>query len=151
MEASPTIRPSHRVEISSRMQYLEVTSKIKIEVRNNEHIDHVHYYTTSYIGSAFFTLPINVQGLTGSIPVFHEPTCYPEDAPIDLIITTYGSVLFGVRRHGCIITMSNEQIMLRGGGTVGGPLGLMSSHRLALGGISAGLAVLGLDYKTFNP
>jgi hypothetical protein len=127
MDAPPPIRPSHRVEISSRMRYMKVTSNTKIEIHNDEHTKNVHHYTPE-IESAFFALPIHVQRLTGSIPTLHEPAGYQEDEPIGLIFITDGLVLFGVGYHGWITAVSDEQIILRGGGPDDGPAELMSSY-----------------------
>jgi hypothetical protein len=62
---------------------------------------------------------------------------------VDLIIATDGSVLSGVGCHSWLIAMETEDILLAGGGPDNGPGRYMTSYRSELGGIIAGLALLG--------
>jgi hypothetical protein len=72
---------------------------------------------------------------------------------VDLIIATDGSVLSGVGCHSWLIAMETEDILLAGGGPDNGPGRYMTSYRSELGGIIAGLAVLGtlLRYLIIAP
>jgi hypothetical protein len=62
---------------------------------------------------------------------------------VDLIIATDISVLFGVGYHSWILATEMEGILLSGVGPDNGPGKYMTSYRSELGGIIAGLAVLG--------
>ena len=62
---------------------------------------------------------------------------------MDIIIATYGSVLFGFGYHRWLIATKTETILLAGVGAYDGPQNLMTSYRSELGGITAGLGVLG--------
>jgi ribonuclease HI len=61
----------------------------------------------------------------------------------DLILATDGSVLFRVGYHSWVIATSEEEVLLTGGGPDDGDPLLMTPYRLELGGLAAGLAVLG--------
>jgi hypothetical protein len=65
------------------------------------------------------------------------------DKPVDMTIATNGSVLFGVGYHGWVRAKKEETILHRGGGQDDGIQSLMTSYRSELGGLVAGLAVLG--------
>jgi hypothetical protein len=69
------------------------------------------------------------------------------DEPVELIIATDGSVLSGVGYHGWVLTTKDETILLRGGGPDEGIQSLMTSYRSELGGLVAGLAVLGTLFR----
>jgi hypothetical protein len=75
-----------------------------------------------------------MQRLTGDIPEL--PTTIPFDfeEPADLIIATYGPVLFGVGYYGWVLATKEETILLRGGGPDDGIQSLMTSYRSELGG-----------------
>jgi hypothetical protein len=62
---------------------------------------------------------------------------------VDLTIATDGSVLFGVGYHSWILTTETEDILLAEGGPDDCQGKYMTSYRSELGGIIAGLAVLG--------
>jgi hypothetical protein len=78
---------------------LEITVKTRIAARKEEHIDRLHEYT-SEVSSAFFELPHHMQRLIGSIPDVITHRVYQEGKPMDIIVATDGSVLFGVGYHG---------------------------------------------------
>jgi hypothetical protein len=103
---------------------------------------HIHTYTSG-IGLSFLALPRHIQRLTGDIPALPTPTPFDFDEPVDLIIATDGSVLFGVGYHGWVLSTKEETILLRGGGPDDGIQSLMTSYRSELGGLVGGLAVLG--------
>jgi hypothetical protein len=108
---------------------------------------HIHTYTPG-IGLSFLALPRHIQRLTGNIPALLTPTPFDFDEPVDLIITTDGSVLFGVGYHGWVLSTKEEAILLRGGGSDDGIQSLMTSYRSELGGLVAGLAVLGTLFRS---
>jgi hypothetical protein len=108
---------------------------------------HIHNYTSG-IGLLFLTLPRHIQRLAGYIPALPTPTPFDFDEPVDLIIATDGSVLFGVGYHGWVLATKEETILLRGGGPDDGIQSLMTSYRSELGGLVAGLTVLGAIFRS---
>jgi ribonuclease HI len=66
----------------------------------------------------------------------------------DIIVTTDGSVVFGVRYHSWVVATDNEQVLLTGGGPDDGDQLLMTSYRYELGGIASGLAVIGTSVRS---
>jgi hypothetical protein len=108
---------------------------------------HIHNYTLG-IGLSFLALPRHIQRLTGDIPALPTPTPFDFDEPVDLIVATDGSVLFGVVYHGWVLATKEETILLRGGGPDDGIQSLMTSYRSELGGLVAGLAVLGTLFRS---
>jgi hypothetical protein len=52
-------------------------------------------------------------------------------------------VTLGVGYHSWIVATEDEDILLKGGGTDDGDIFLMKYYRSELGGVAAGLAVLG--------
>jgi hypothetical protein len=111
----------------------------------------IHNYKPG-IRILFLALPRHIQRLTGDIPALPTPPPFDFDKPVDLIITTDGSVLFGLGYHGWILETKDETILLRGGGPDDGIQSLMTSYRSELGGLVASLAVLGTLFRagTFN-
>jgi hypothetical protein len=97
----------------------------------------------SAIGEAFHALPKHVHRLVSDIGEFQTPIQWDVTKEVDLIIATDGSVLFGVGYHIWILATETEDILLAGGGPDDGPGKYMASYRSELGGIIAGLAVLG--------
>jgi hypothetical protein len=85
---------SHRIKVTKRARYIEVTAKVDIVTSQDTVPTPIHSYTLS-IGLSFLSLPWHIQRLTGEIPAL--PTTLPFDfnRPVDLIIATYGSVLVG--------------------------------------------------------
>jgi hypothetical protein len=67
---------------------------------------------------------------------------------MDLIIATYGLVLFGVGYHGWVLATKEETNLLCGGGPDDGIQSLKTSYRSELGGLVSGLAVLGTLFRT---
>jgi hypothetical protein len=102
----------------------------------------IHNYALG-IGISFLDLPRHIQQLTGDIPALPTPPPFDFDELIDLIIATDGSVLFGVGYHGWVLATTDETILLHGGGPDDGIQSLMTSYQSELGGLVAGLAVLG--------
>jgi hypothetical protein len=108
---------------------------------------HIHKYTSG-IGISFLALPGHIQQLTGNIPALPPPPPFDFDKPVDLIIATDGSLLFGVVYHGWVLAAKEETILLRGGGPEDGIQSLMTSYRSKLGGLVSGLAVLGTLFRS---
>jgi hypothetical protein len=133
---------SHRIQVTQRTHYHEVAAKVNIVRRSSVGITHIHNYTSG-IGISFLALPRHIQRLTGEIPALPTPIPFDFDEPADLIIATDGSVLFGVGYHGWVLATKEEKILLRGGGPDNGIQSLMTSYRSELGGLVAGLTVLG--------
>jgi hypothetical protein len=98
---------------------------------------------TSGIGNCIHALPKHVQRLVGNIPTLDMPMGWDTTDPKDLIVETDGSVLFGVGYHSWVIAKSEEEILLTGGGPDDGDPLIMKSCRSELGGLAAGLAVIG--------
>jgi hypothetical protein len=63
--------------------------------------------------------------------------------PVNIIIVTDGSVTLGVGYHSWVVATEDEDILLQGEGPDDGDLFLMQLYRSELGGVAAGLAVLG--------
>jgi hypothetical protein len=80
----------------------------------------------------------------GNISELDLPEDFDCTEPTDLIVTTDGSVMFGVGYHSWLVSTKTEQIMLRDGGTDDGSPLYMTSCRSDLGGICAGLAAIGV-------
>jgi hypothetical protein len=105
-------------------------------------LTHIHNYTLG-IGISFLALPRHSQRLTGDIPALPTLIPFDFDEPADLIIATDGSLLFGVGYHVWVLATTEETILHRGGGPDDGIQSLMTLYRSELGGLVAGLAVLG--------
>jgi hypothetical protein len=80
----------------------------------------------------------------GNIPELALPANFDCIEPTDLIVATYGSALFGVGYHSWLISTKDEHTLLHKGGPDDGAPLYMTSYRSELGGICAGLAVIGL-------
>jgi hypothetical protein len=140
-------RFSHRIQVTQRTHYHDVAAKVNIVCRSNAGPTHIHTYTSG-IGLSFLALPRHIQQLTGNIPALPTPPPFDFDKPVDLIIATDVSVLFGVGYHGWVLATKEETILLRGGGPDDGIQSLMTSYRSKLGGLVAGLAVLGTLFRS---
>jgi hypothetical protein len=80
----------------------------------------------------------------GNIPDIVLPENIDCTEPTDLIVATDGSVFFGVGYHSLLVSTKDEHTLLHGGGPDDGAPLYMTSYRSELGGICAGLAVIGL-------
>jgi hypothetical protein len=98
---------------------------------------------TSNIGCCKRALPRHIQRLVGDIPSLRTPSGWDPTIHVNTIIATDGSVTFDVGYHSWIVTTEDEDILLQGGGSDDGDLFLMQSYRSDLGGVAAGLTVLG--------
>jgi hypothetical protein len=99
-------------------------------------------YTTN-IGCCIKALPHHIQRLIGDIPTLRTPSGWDPTIPVNISIATDGSVTLGVGYHSWIVATEDEGILLQGGGPDDGDLFLMQSYRSELGGVAAGLTVLG--------
>jgi hypothetical protein len=72
------------------------------------------------------------------------PDNWDNNEPLDLLVATGGSVVFGVGYHSCVITTPDEKVILSGGGPDDGDPLLMTSYRSESGGLASALAVLGM-------
>jgi hypothetical protein len=96
-------RFSHRIQVTQRTHCHEVAAKVNIVCRSNVVPTHIHTYTSG-IGLSFLALPRHIQRLTGDIPALPAPPSFDFDEPVDLIIATNGSVLFGLGYHGWVLS-----------------------------------------------
>jgi hypothetical protein len=90
----------------------------------------------------------HVQRLVGNIPPHQLPTTWDATKPVDIIVATDGSVLFGVGYHSWILALDNKEIIASGGGSDYGANAYMTSYRSELGGITAGLAVIVMLHRS---
>jgi hypothetical protein len=97
----------------------------------------------SCVGAAAGALPIHVQRLTGDMRHFKLSSHLDCTMEVDIIIATDGTVLFGVGYHRWLIATTDEDILMAGGGPDDGAQDKTASYRSELGGIAAGLGVLG--------
>jgi hypothetical protein len=96
------------------------------------------------LGESFFALTRHVQCLVGNIPPPQLPNNWDATTPVDIIVATYGSVLFVVGCHSWILALDNEDIIISGGGPYDRASTYMTSYRSELGGIISGLAAIGM-------
>jgi hypothetical protein len=108
-------RFSHRIQVTQRTNYHEVAAKVNIVFRSNVGPTRIHTYTLG-IGLSFLALPRHIQRLTGNIRALPTPTPFDFDEPVDLIIATNGSLLFGVGYHDWVLSTKEEIILIRRGG-----------------------------------
>jgi hypothetical protein len=98
---------------------------------------------TSNIGCCIKALPRYIQILVSDIPTSRTPSGCDPIIHVDKIIATDVSVTLGVGYHSWIVATADEDIILQGGGPDDGDLFLMQYYRSELGGVAAGLTVLG--------
>jgi hypothetical protein len=135
-------RATHVVETKTRTRFVEITGKCNITRRPTLDRPLLVPYTSN-IGCCNKALPRHIQRLVRDIPTFRTPSGWDPTIPVNIIIATDGSVTLGVVYHSCIVASEEEGILLQSGGPDDGDLFLMQSYRLDLGGVTAGLAVLG--------
>jgi hypothetical protein len=145
----PVPRPgqcSHRIKVTQRTRFIEVTAKVDI-VTNQETVPTAIHSYTSGIGISLLSLPLHIQRLAGDTTSL--PTRLPFDLyePVYLIISTYRPVLFGVVYHGWVLATNDDINLPRGGGPDDGIQSLMTSYRSELRGLVAGLEVLGALFR----
>jgi hypothetical protein len=74
---------------------------------------------------------------------FHLPPHLYFTIEVDVIIVMDGSVMFGVGYHSWLIATTDEEILISGGRPDDGAQYQMASYRSELGGIVAGIGVIG--------
>jgi hypothetical protein len=130
------------VETKTRTRFVEITGKCNITLRPMLDLPPLVPYTSN-IGNCIKALPRHIQRLVGYIPTLRTPTGWDPTIPVYIIIATDGYVTLGVGYHSWIIATKEEDILLQGGGPDDVDLFLMQSYRSELGGVAAGLTVLG--------
>jgi hypothetical protein len=133
------VSASHVVEAKTRSRFVEITEKCKISKQTTFDLPPLVPYTSN-TGTCIEALPRQVQRLVGDIPALQTPAGGDPTTPVNIIIDTDGSLTFGVS---WMVTTEDEDILLQGGGSDDGDIFLMQSYRSELGGVAAGLAVLG--------
>jgi hypothetical protein len=133
---------AHVVKVCERAKYLEIVGKHKIKETQTPIIEHVIEYTSG-IGDSCHTLPIHIQRLVVNIPEIEVPNRMDVTEEQDIIVATYGSVVFEIGYHRWVVTMENEQVLLTDGGPDDGDQLLMTPYRSELGVIASVLAVIG--------
>jgi hypothetical protein len=130
------------VETKTRTRFVEITSKCNITRRPSlDRPPFVPYI--SNIGRCIKALPRHIQRLVGDIPTLRTPLGWDPTIPVNISIATDGSVTLGGGYHRWIVATEDEDILLQGGGPDDGDIFPMQSYRSDLGGVAAGLAILG--------
>jgi hypothetical protein len=91
--------------------------------------------------------PRHVQRLVGNIPPPQLPREWDVTTPVDIIVATDGSVLFGISYRSWILALNNKEIIISGGGSDDGASALMTVYRSDAGGILSGLAAIGMLHR----
>jgi hypothetical protein len=130
------------VETKTRTPFVEITGKCNITRRPTSDPPPLVPYTSN-IGCCIKALPRHIQRIIGDIPTLRNPTGWYPTTQLNIIIATDGLVTLGVGYHSWIVTTEEEDILLQGGGPDDGDLFLMQSYRSELGGVTAGLEVIG--------
>jgi hypothetical protein len=97
----------------------------------------------SCVGATAEALSLHFQHRIGDMRHFKLPSHLDSTMEVDIIIATDGSVLFGVGYHSWLIATTDEDMLMAGCGPDDGAQDQMASYRSELGGIVAGLGVLG--------
>jgi hypothetical protein len=127
--------------------YITITDRTNIIDITPASIAPIAQYQSS-LGECFFALPRHVHRLVGNIPPHQLPTTWDATTPVDIIVATDGSVMFGVGCHIWILALDNKEIITSGGGPDDGASAYMTSHISELGGIIAGLAAIGMLHRS---
>jgi hypothetical protein len=70
------------------------------------------------------------------------PGEWDEDTPQDIIVATYGSVVFSMGDHSWVVATDNEHVLVSGGGPDDGDQILKTSYRSKLGVMVSGLTLV---------
>jgi hypothetical protein len=98
----------------------------------------------SCVGAAAGALQLHIQRLIGDMRHFQLKPNLDCTLEVDIIIAMDGSVLFGVGYHSWLVAATDQEILMAGVGPDDGAQDQMASYRSELGGIAAGLGVLGV-------
>jgi hypothetical protein len=134
----------HKVQATMRSMYVEVDRLIplvKREMKGKHEPAFSHY--KSEIGDYFHSLPKHMRRLVRNIPQLTLPVYLDPTGPQDLIVSADGSVLFDVAYHIWVFSTKDEEIIVQGGGLDDGAPQHMTLYQSALGGVCAGMAVIG--------
>jgi hypothetical protein len=116
----------HVAATSIQRRYITITDKTNIiDITPSSIAPTVQYHSS--LGECLFALPRHVQRLVGNISPHQLPTTWDATKPVDIIIATDGSVLFGVGYQSWILTLENEEIITSGGGPDDGASAYMTS------------------------
>jgi hypothetical protein len=132
---------------SIQRRYITITDKTNIIDIIPASIAPIVQYQSS-VGECFFALPRHVHRLVRNIPLPQLPNAWDVTTPVDIIVATDGSVLFGVGYPSWILALDNEEIITSGGGPDDGAIAYMTSYRSELGGIIAGLEAIGILHRS---
>jgi hypothetical protein len=99
---------------SIQRRYITITDKTNIIDITPEKIAPIVNYQ-SLLGECLCALSMHVQRLVGSIPPSQLPNEWDATTPVDIIVATNGSVLFGVGYHIWILILNNKEIITPGG------------------------------------
>jgi hypothetical protein len=133
---------THMVSTVTRNRYVEIKEMVKCQqpvVRKRP----VLLPYQSCVGVAAGALQLHVQRLIGDMSHFKLTSYLDCTMEVDIIIATYGSVLFGVGYQSWIIATTDEYILMAGDGPDDGAQDQMASYWSELGGIAAVLGVIG--------
>jgi hypothetical protein len=135
---------THKVQATIRSSYIEVERLFPLGKRETtEENEPAASHYQSEIGNSFHSLPKHVRRLVGNIPQLTLPADLDPTEPQDIIVSTDGSVLFDVGYHIWVVSTKDEEIIISGGGPDDGAPNQMKLYRSELGGICAGMAVIG--------
>jgi hypothetical protein len=132
----------HVVKTKTRTGFVEITGTCNITRRPMLDRPPIVTYTSN-IGCCIKSLPRHIQRHVGDISTIRTPSGWDPIISVNIISATDRSVTFGVGYHSWIVATEDEDILLQGGGPDDGDLFLMQSYGSELGGLAAGLAVLG--------
>jgi hypothetical protein len=97
---------SHVAVTSIQRRYITITDNTNIIDITPANITPIVQYQSS-LCECFFALPRHVQRLFGNIPPSQLPKARDATTPVDIIVATYGSVMFGVGYHSWILALEN--------------------------------------------
>jgi hypothetical protein len=131
---------------SIQRRYIIIIDKTNI-IDTPESIAPIVQYQSS-LGECFFAFLRHVQRLVGNIPPSQLPNECNATTPVDIIVATDESVIFGVGHHSRILVLNNEEIITSGDRPDDGASTYTTSYRSELGGILVGLAAIGMLHRS---
>jgi hypothetical protein len=124
---------SHVTVTSIQRRYITIIDKTNIIDIIPANITPTVQYQSS-LGECFFALPMHAQRLVGNIPPSQLPNAWDATTPVDIIIATDVSMMFGVGYQSWILALDNEEIITSGGGPDDGASAYMTSYISERGG-----------------